>query len=229
MNDVAQSPSATSALHFLYIADPLCSWCYGFSPVVRSLTATFADRMPVRMIMGGLRAGNTRPMRAEDKDYIRNAWTKVGAATSRPFDMTFFEREGFIYDTEPVCRAVVTAREWPATPPEAPIQFMERLSSAFYAANRDVTDTEVLSDIAAEAGFDRSEFRARLASPDMRNDTFKDFLTAQQMGVEGFPMLAAGTEARGYALITHGYRPIDGMADAIGKWLDNGAPVTSAA
>jgi putative protein-disulfide isomerase len=105
---------------------------------------------------------------------------------------------------------------------------MERLSSAFYAANRDVTDAEVLSDIAAEAGYDRSEFRSRLISPDTRNATFKDFLTAQQMGVEGFPMLAAGSETKGYALITQGYRPIDGMADAIAGWLDRGAPVTQA-
>lgn len=228
MPDAGTRTENTDSLHFLYVADPLCSWCYGFSPVVRALTTEFSDRLPVRMIMGGLRAGNTRPMRSEDKDYIRNAWTKVGNATGRPFDLAFFDREGFVYDTEPVCRAVVTAREWPAKPPETPIHFMDRLSSAFYASNRDVTDTETLSDIAAEAGFDRAAFRDRLVSADMRNATFKDFLTAQQMGVEGFPMLAAGSETHGYALVTHGYRPIDGMPEAIASWLASGAPVTPA-
>lgn len=228
MPSSSTAPIDTGALHFLYVADPLCSWCYGFSPVVRSLAATFADRLPMRIVMGGLRAGNTRPMRDTDKDYIRNAWTKVGTATGRPFDMAFFEREGFVYDTEPVCRALVTAREWPTTPPELPLHFMDRLSSAFYAANRDVTNAETLSDIAAEAGFDRQDFLARLTSADMRNETFKDFLTAQQMGVEGFPLLAAGSDTNGFALITHGYRPIDGMAEAIETWLASGAPVTPA-
>ena len=54
--------------HFLYIADPMCSWCYGFAPVIEALAARFAGRLPVRVMMGGLRAGNTRAMRAEDKD-----------------------------------------------------------------------------------------------------------------------------------------------------------------
>ena len=179
--------------------------------------------------MGGLRAGNTRPMRAEDKDYIRNAWSKVGAATGRAFDAAFFDRDGFVYDTEPVCRAVVTAREWPELQPESPLAFKDRLSTAFYANNRDVTDPATIADIAAEAGYDRAAFLERLQSADMRNATFKDFLTSQQMGVEGFPMLAAGTESGGYALVTHGYRPIDGFPEAIETWLARGAPVTPAA
>ena len=206
-------------LHLLYVADPLCSWCYGFSPVISALAEQFADRLPMKLLMGGLRAGNTRPMRASDKDYIRDAWHRVGAATGREFDLAFFERENFVYDTEPVCRAVVTAREWSSSSPLSPLALMDRLSTAFYAHNRDVTDHEIVADIAAEAGFDR------LLSPEMRNATFRDFLTVQQMGISGFPMLAAGTEARGYALVTHGYRPLEGLPEAIETWLASGAPV----
>ena len=62
------------------------------------------------MSYGGLRAGNTQAMREKDRDYIRGAWTNVGQASGQPFDFSFFEREEFIYDTEPACRAVVTMR-----------------------------------------------------------------------------------------------------------------------
>ncbi len=47
--------------------------------------------------------------------------------------------------------------------------------------------------------------------------------------MRGFPMLAAGSEATGYALVTNGYRPIDGMIEGLEAWLANGAPVTKAA
>ena len=70
----------------------------------------FKDRMPLKLVMGGLRAGNTAPMRPEDKDYIKGAWIRVNAASGQPFNFAFFDREGFVYDTEPACRAVVTAR-----------------------------------------------------------------------------------------------------------------------
>lgn len=203
------------ARHFLYIADPMCSWCYGFAPVMARLAEHFGDRLPVQVMMGGLRAGNTVPMRDKDKDYIRSAWSKVGAATGQPFDMAFFEREGFVYDTEPACRAVVTARH---LAPDKALSFKARISAAFYASNRDMTDTEEITAVAREAGFDDMTFRAAFLSPDVRNATFKDFLSAKQMGVEGFPCLVIGDGSE-YALVTSGYRPIDGMIEGIERWL----------
>ena len=49
----------------VYFADPMCSWCYGFAPVVSVLAERFEERMPLQVVMGGLRAGNAAPMRAE--------------------------------------------------------------------------------------------------------------------------------------------------------------------
>ena len=57
------------------------------------------------------------------------------------------------------------------------------------------------------------------------NETFGDFLMAKQSGVEGFPVLAAGTQAGGFALVTQGFRPVDGLVEAIEDWLAKGAPV----
>ncbi len=215
--------------HFLYVADPLCSWCYGFAPVMDALASHFAGRLGVRVIMGGLRAGNTKAMRPEDKAYIKDAWTRVAAASGQKFDHAFFERDGFVYDTEPACRAVVTVREWGGSAPVSPLAFKARVSEAFYAHNRDVTDLRVLQQIGEEAGFDGSEFSARLGSKDMKSATMRDFLISQEMGVRGFPMLAAGAEDTGYALVTNGYRPIDGLIEGLENWLAKGAPVTKAA
>jgi len=203
-------------LHFIYVADPMCSWCYGFAPVISALEQQFRGRLPMRLVMGGLRAGNTQPMRAKDKDYIRDAWTRVGAASGQPFDVSFFDRDGFIYDTEPACRAVVTIR---ALDPPRALAMMSRIQSAFYAENRDVTSTEVLADIAAEDGHDRAAFLDAFLSADVRNAAFRDFLTAQEMGVRGFPTLIVGSKTAGYTLVTNGFRPLDGLPEAIEDWL----------
>ena len=77
---------------------------------------------------------------------------------------------------------------------------MARLGQAFYAEGRDTTSAEEIADVAEEAGFDRGEFSAAFLSADTRNETFRDFLTAQEMGIRGFPTLIAGSEDKGYAL-----------------------------
>ena len=212
-------------VHFIYFADPMCSWCYGFAPVMRTLAQHFEGRLPVRMVMGGLRAGNTKAMTEKDREYIRDAWKRVGEASGQPFDFSFFEREHFVYDTEPACRAVVNMRR---LAPEKALAFMARVSRAFYGENQDTTDAKVLAALAPEFGIDAEKFELEMLSAETRNETFRDFLTSQQAGVQGFPLLAAGTEAGGYALVTNGFRPLDGLPEVIENWLAAGAPVQQA-
>ena len=214
-----------SALRLLYFADPMCSWCYGFSPVISALADRFEGRLALHIIMGGLRAGNTEAMGLEDKQYIRDAWKHVATATGQPFDMGFLGREGFVYDTEPACRAVVTARR---LLPKLTLPFMARVQQAFYAENRDMTAADEIAAVAEEAGFDRAQFSAAFVAPETHNETFRDFLTAQELGIRGFPTLIAGSEDKGYALLTNGYRPFEDLAGPLERWLAAGAPVTKA-
>lgn len=224
------SPSSgaaeTGARHFIYFADPMCSWCYGFAPVIAELARHFEGRLPVRVVMGGLRAGNTKEMTARDREYIRGAWTRVGEASGQSFDFSFFDREHFTYDTEPACRAVVTMRR---LAPENTLTFKARVSRAFYGENRDTTDVKLLAGLATEFGIDAERFELEMLSAEARNETFRDFLTSQQAGVQGFPLLAAGTAEGGYALVTNGFRPLDGLPEAIEQWLAAGAPIQKAA
>lgn len=205
----------TATPHLLYIFDPMCSWCYGFAPVIDAIAAHFGDRLPVKLMVGGLRAGNTVVMTEKDRDYIRGAWTRVGAASGQSFDFAFFDRPHFIYDTEPACRAIVTVR---SIAPDMVLAFKSAVSAAFYGHNRDTTAAEVLADVAAEQGIDRAAFLDKFMSSDIRNETFRDFLLAKDMGVEGFPCLVAGSGEQ-YALVTNGFRPIDGVIEALEKWL----------
>lgn len=199
----------------VYFADPMCSWCYGFAPVVAAIEQHFRGRLPLRLVVGGLHAGLTQPMRDQEKERVRGAWTRVNAATGQPFDFSFFDREEFVNNTEPACRAVVAVR---TLDPSRALAFMEHIQTAFYAQNRDVTSTEVLADLAAEEGHDRSAFVAAFLSPDVRNETFRDFVTAQEFGIDGFPTLIVGG-GREYAIITNGYRPLDGIPEALDQWL----------
>ena len=90
-----------------------------------------------------------------------------------------------------------------------------------------MTQTEVLADIAErEAGIDAATFTAEFMAPETRNETFRDFLVAQQAGVQGFPCLVAGNERDGFAQVTNGFRPIDGLPEAIEVWLRSEAEET---
>lgn len=199
----------TDEFQLIYFTDPMCSWCYGFAPVMASIADEYADRAPLRLVMGGLRAYQTAPLSDADKTMIRKHWTEVARRSGQPFDFAFFDRTGFVYDTEPACRAVVIARE---TRPGSERGLLKAIQSAFYADNRDVTNLDELASIAGAAGFDASKFRNSLNDEAMTARTRVDFLVAQKSGVKGFPTLIAGRKSTGFHLVCGGYSDLEGIA-----------------
>src|SRR5690242_8930931 len=48
--------------HLIYFADPMCSWCWGFAPVIGAIRQRFGDALPIRLMMGGLCDCPTYPL-----------------------------------------------------------------------------------------------------------------------------------------------------------------------
>ena len=187
-----------------YFADPMCSWCYGFGPVLLQFVANHTE-LPLSIVMGGLRPYTNEPVTDKQKSDIRGHWRHVEEASGLPFNDALLMKPGFIYDTEPACRAMVTARE---TEHANVPGYLHAVQAAFYRDARDVTNASVLADIAAEQGMDRAAFLVALNSAEMRDAVRGDFALTQSVGIRGFPALFA---ARGNTLfpIINGYAPID--------------------
>jgi putative protein-disulfide isomerase len=202
--------------HLIYLADPMCSWCWGFSPVVDAIRARFGDALPIRLILGGLRPGTTEPMHEKAKRSTREHWEHVHQASGQPFDFGFFAREDFVYDTEPASRAVVVARR-----SGLGLACLEAVHRAFYAENRDVTQVEVLAEIAAAIGLDREGFLAAFGSDGAREETWTDFAIAQKAGIRGFPTLLGGVAEEGeYGIVTQGFQPAQRILPVLERWLE---------
>ena len=209
-------------LHFIYFADPMCSWCYGFSPVVRSLRRRYRDLLPIRLVMGGLRPGTSEAMPDEARRNLVHHWDHIGALAGVTFSPALADREGFIYDTDPAARAVVLARR---TSNEEALDLLERLHVAFYAEGRDITDLAELAVIAAEQGFDRDAFETALADEGLKNETWRDYAISQRAGATGFPTLVVGPNTDGtFALVTRGYQDGDTILAGVDSWLAGARP-----
>ena len=199
-------------MHLLYFADPMCSWCYGFGPELAKLVARHSGAR-VDLVMGGLRPFNREQPTEAFKKMLREHWEHVARASGLPFDAAALEREGFVSDTEPACRAVVTGRDLDA---ERSLGLMKAIQAAFYGDARDVTDAAVLADIAAANGYDHAAFAARFDSPAMRERTKEDFATAQSLGVSGFPTVGVSHGGQLY-LVTSGFVTDDVLEYRLGE------------
>lgn len=203
----------------IYFSDPMCSWCWGFSPVIEAISARYGHGLPIKLIMGGLRPGTLEPMSDKARREVRSHWAKVTEASGQLFDRSVVDKVGFVYNTDPPARAVVVARRAGATQALALLRSAHR---AFYVEGRDITDLETLAELAGELGMEPKAFLADLQSDEATQETWADYNTSLNAGVAGFPTLVIGPKPDGqYTMITRGFRTSPEVLASIDHWLSN--------
>ncbi|KHK56188.1 DSBA oxidoreductase [Ralstonia sp. A12] len=204
-------------MRLIYVADPMCSWCYGFGPQLADLRKQLAERLgapvPVTLITGGLRPGQREPMAADKRDEILHHWHAVAERSGMPFDQSpevAMRRDGFVYDTEPACRAVVMAREVWGEDDERVLILFHAVQHAFYAEGRDTTQVDVLREVAVANGIDAAHFDAVFDTEALRDETREDFRLSRRWGINGFPSLLVEQDSTLYQ-IGRGYAPAEAL------------------
>jgi putative protein-disulfide isomerase len=198
-----------------YYADPMCSWCWGFAPVMTAIKEAYESRLKIALVLGGLRPGTTEPLAPALRAEILHHWHEVQRRTGQSFAFEGALPEGFVYDTEPPSRAVVTVGEFR---PEVTFAYFKAVQAAFYAQQQDVTRADTLAALAGSYGIEVTAFLARFHSDEVRQRTRGHFQQARQTGIRGFPTVVLQNDA-GYTLLAGGYRPFAELQPELDAWL----------
>ncbi|MDR4493649.1 MAG: DsbA family protein [Nitrospirales bacterium] len=205
------------------VVDPMCSWCWGFSPILDAIVQRYQRLVPIHMMLGGLRPGNTKPFDADKRAYILHHWRAVYERTRQPFNFTFRMPSDFTYDTEPPSRAVKVVRQ---LVPTLEFVYLKAVQEAFYVKNRDVTCGIVLREIAESLEVDPVQFSELFQDPQIKNETWGEFAQAREWGVDGFPTIL-GRHSMGRSILMHGYQDLDQLTPIIDSWLTCGNEIST--
>lgn len=206
----------------LYVADPICAWCYGFAPVFSRIREKYSDRIDFSLVLGGLRSGaEVEPFTEEVSEKLKYHWKDVERTSGRIFRYEILKDKSILYDSEPGSRAVVTAQR---IDPRVSFDYLDRLSEAFHAEGKDPNSLETYLGIAKEFALSENDFREIFDREETLLEARNDFNYGFILGVTGFPCLvfSDGIE-RG--ILTKGYssfEEVDGILSdyfrSIGKF-----------
>ena len=200
----------------IYFGDPMCSWCYGFSPEFSKAIKTLGNDFEFEFVMGGLRPYNTETM-TDLADFLKHHWEEVGNRSGQPFQYDILNKSDIAYDTEPACRAVVTVRK---INPKIEFEFFKAVQSAFYFENKNPNLTETFVAIADQFNLDKNEFKKLFESDEMKKAVREDFALSAEMGVRGFPtvIFKKGDEL---FLLSNGYTVAENIIEKVDRVLKN--------
>lgn len=183
-------------LRFFYVMDPMCSWCWAFSPVITSLKLRYPD-YPWITMMGGLAPDSDEPMPAEMQQKIQAIWQQIEEQTGTPFNHAFWQENTPRRSTYPACRAILAAEQLEAGKGEAMAQAIQH---AYYLEAKNPSDQDLLTALAANLSLDQETFAQVLTHEDTDQALQEQIALCRKIGISGFPSLLLEQEGKLYPL-----------------------------
>lgn len=208
---------AQSKAKLIYFGDPMCSWCYGFSPEISKALDSLSSDVDFQLVMGGLRPYNTETM-ADLGNFLKHHWEDVNQRSGQPFSYDILDDKTFVYDTEPACRAVVLMR---SLQPESEFDFFKKIQSQFYEKNKNTNLAQTYADLAKSYGLDEKDFLQKFESKEFKEKVKQDFTYSQNVGVRSFPTLVLQNGNDLY-LIAQGYVTAETVVEKCRRILNGG-------
>ena len=196
----------------IFVVDPMCSWCWGFAPVIEALRKS--DAFTFSLVLGGLRGKGEMRWDESSKRYLQGHWEQVAKSTGQPFSNTLFEKEYFDYDTYPACKAVLCVRELFGM--QKAFEYLHTIQKAFYSEGKDITQLEVLIDLLNFIDVDEKDFKTFFKSDRAELLMEHDFAKARSMGANAFPSVVIIDE-EGHMVCQKGYRNLLEMKKLLGE------------
>lgn len=168
----------------IYVHDPMCSWCWGYRPVLDELRSQLSDSIGWRNLLGGLAPDSEAPMPDETRAMVMDHWRRIQAELGTEFNFDFWTHCRPRRSTYPACRAVIAARAQGAE--EAMIGAIQR---AYYLRALNPSNVSTLIRLAAEIGLDRARFASDLGAAETRSTLLTEIGQARAMGISRFPAL----------------------------------------
>ncbi|TDW48116.1 putative protein-disulfide isomerase [Flavobacterium sp. 270] len=202
-------------MKMFYFTDAMCSWCYGFSPVIKQLKKEYPE-IDLQIISGGFSPGSKQKVDADYNDFLEFHWNNVNQRSGQYFDHSMkFVSDTFQYDTEPSSRALTTVQQ---LIPNKDFEFLSLLQVSFYVEGKDITDEKILAGLAEKIGIDSKLFLENFNSDEMKRKTVQGFEFSRQLGVKGFPTLLT-LENGAVKVISHGFQGFETLKPTIDSYL----------
>ena len=170
-----------------YIHDPMCSWCWGFRPVLEQVKQSLPDSIEIRYVLGGLAADTDLPMPQKMQNTIRETWKRIQhEIPGTEFNYDFWKRCHPRRSTYPACRAIIACR---MQQPDLEAEMLLLIQQAYYLQAKNPSDLDVLLSLAEQLGLNTQQFSDDIESEVCQNALLKEIEFCRDINISSFPSL----------------------------------------
>lgn len=200
----------------IYVFDPMCGWCYGFSNVIKKLSTEYQAEFDFKVISGGMVVGEREGEIGDFADYILDAYHNVEKSSGIKFGEPYLKqlRTKKLHTSSVIPSIAIEV--FKTFHPMQAIAFASDVQRAYYFDGLDLRSDQVYKDLIKPYGINETEFLTMLHSQEYKQKAFDGFQESAGLGVNGYPAVLAIHNGKYYAL-TRGFTNYDQLKGAFEK------------
>ncbi len=204
----------------IYIYDPLCGWCYGFSPVIEKIQKEYKENIDFEIISGGMVVGEREGLIGDFADYILKALPRLEELTGVKFGEVYLSKLKNKTLFQSSLKPCIALEVFKSFNEDEAIAFASSMQKAQYLDGKDLQDETVYLELIQPYKIDPVEFLKRLNSEEYKIETIKLFTMIQEWGITGFPAVIIVKDNE-FFLIAKGYVDFVNLKGTIDKIIAN--------
>lgn len=174
----------------IYCYDPMCSWCWGFSPTWTKLQQSLqglidSDQLTIQSMLGGLAVDSDQPMPEDMKYKLESTWKNIQMTLGTEFNFDFWRTASPRRSTYPACRACYVARDIGLEE-----EMYHAIQKAYYLEAKNPSDIDTLTECAEHIGLKAESFQKAMSHVKNEKLLEEEIEQARHLGLNSFPSLA---------------------------------------
>lgn len=201
----------------VYVYDPLCGWCYGFSPVMVRLAEEYKHLADFRVISGGMVRGDRVGPLSDIAPYIRKAYKDVerlsGVKFGEPYLEILFGQADWIMNSEPpsLIHALLVSEF-----PDRQTEVSGMIQRGIYQQALAPSSEELAIWVGEQFGKSREWILSNLNTSSTIALMNSQFDLSKQLGVTGFPDVLVWKQGQ-WVRVARGFTEYESLEQTIEK------------
>lgn len=195
-------------LTLIYCYDAYCSWCYGFSPVIKKIAQEYKDKFDVEVLSGGMLAGeNKMPIERIAPIFIEE-YKRVEELAGVKYGEDYLwhinnpDKSDWVMNSEKPAIALCILKEYY---PDRQLEFASDLQYALNYEGRDLDDDEAYRHLLDKYNLQPEAFYNKLKDEAYKEMAFYEFALMKQLQVNGYPSAFIQTGETKFVMVARGY------------------------
>jgi putative protein-disulfide isomerase len=188
----------------IYVFDPMCGWCYGFSKVIDKYAEEHQSKFDFTIISGGMVVGEREGPIGDFADYILGAYKRVeeysGIQFGEPYLAQLRTKKLWSSSVTPAI-AIETFKTFK---PNEAIAFASAVQRAYFYEGKDLRNDDVYTVLTKSFGIDANAFLTKMKSEAMRKAASDGFQESANYGITGYPAVLLVYKGK-YYMVAKGF------------------------